>query len=54
MSQNLFVNAADIFAILIPLSRAGTGFGHGAAAAPPPKTVPARPRRIKIVEISAA
>ena len=40
MSQNLFVNAADIFAILTPLSRAGTGFGGAAAAALRPKPVP--------------
>ena len=50
MSQNLFVNAADIFAILISLSHAGTGFGHGAAAAVPLKPVPARLWRIKIAE----
>ena len=54
MSQNLFVNAADIFAILILLSRAGTGIGRSAAAAAPPKPVPAWLRGIKIAKISAA
>ena len=44
---------ADVSAILILLSRAGTGFGHGAAAAAPQKPVPAWLRRIKITEISA-
>ena len=54
MSQNLFFNAADISAILISLSRAGTGFNGTAAAAPWPKPVLAWLREIKIGEISAA
>ena len=49
MSQNLFVYAADsVVAILIPVSRAGTGIGGAAAAAALPIPVPAQLTGIKI------
>ena len=55
MSQNLFVYVADsVVAILIPVSRAGTGIGGPAAATAPPIPVPARLTGIKIAARNVA